>query len=401
MLPKRFMVRVCKIWDSDYPWDVRVEKICDSLTGAGHEVHLVCRNTKGRKRYEYSNGIHIHRLPTFRFLGELLSFPFFLNPIWLLYVFRVVRKYNVELILVRDLPLALTGILVGKATGLSCFIDMAEPYPEMLDSYRKIQRPPFRKRMINFLIRNASFAEIVEQTVCRLAAHIFPVSEEMKLNLIKKGVPASKITLLHNTPLKSKLSFIRNDTERKDALEIIYVGDLTEMRGIPLVIEAVDHLVNKLDEKFVFTIVGAGRYETELRRLVGDRKLEKYVLFSGFVPHHQLPDYLMKGDMGIIPHLKVSHNDLTLPNKVFDYMACGLPVVSGNLEPVKRILERTNSGMIFDYTNDSLIQTLLKLKDPHLRAKLGSNGCRAVKEVFNWERDFDAFLSVMNNKSSI
>ena len=37
-------MRICKIWDADYPWDVRVEKVARSLTEAGHEVHLVARN---------------------------------------------------------------------------------------------------------------------------------------------------------------------------------------------------------------------------------------------------------------------------------------------------------------------------------------------------------------------
>ena len=49
---------ICKIWDADYPWDIRVEKVCRSLQQK-HEVHLVCRNTKRRPTYEQLDGLHV------------------------------------------------------------------------------------------------------------------------------------------------------------------------------------------------------------------------------------------------------------------------------------------------------------------------------------------------------
>src|SRR2546423_14908995 len=79
-------VTVCKVWDADYPWDVRVEKVCRSLRRA-HEVHLVSRNTRRRSRYERYDGIHVHRLPVLPWLppraSAALGFPAFFNPLWL------------------------------------------------------------------------------------------------------------------------------------------------------------------------------------------------------------------------------------------------------------------------------------------------------------------------------
>ena len=72
-------MRILKIYDGDYPWDVRVEKITQSLLGAGHEVRLLCRNLGGRPRSERAaDGLEIVRLPT----PAPLSFPFPANPIW-------------------------------------------------------------------------------------------------------------------------------------------------------------------------------------------------------------------------------------------------------------------------------------------------------------------------------
>jgi hypothetical protein len=72
-------VRVLKLFDGDYPWDVRVEKVAAALAAAGHEVRLLCRNRAARARWARDPmGFEIARLPA---LPGPLTFPFFLNPV--------------------------------------------------------------------------------------------------------------------------------------------------------------------------------------------------------------------------------------------------------------------------------------------------------------------------------
>ena len=103
--------RVLFVWDGEYPWDVRVEKFCQTLTSEGHEVHLVCRNRRGQPRYEYHQDIHIHRIAAVpnwisKAINEALTFPFFLNPLWISTIAGVILRYKCRLIVVRDLPMA-------------------------------------------------------------------------------------------------------------------------------------------------------------------------------------------------------------------------------------------------------------------------------------------------------
>src|SRR5690606_13666302 len=58
----RRLMRICKVWDAEYPWDVRVEKIARSLSEAGHTVHLVARNRDRRPTEEQLEECHVHRL---------------------------------------------------------------------------------------------------------------------------------------------------------------------------------------------------------------------------------------------------------------------------------------------------------------------------------------------------
>ena len=100
---------ICHIWDADYPWDVRVEKVCRSLQ-AKHEVHLICRNEKRSPRHEVLDGTIIHRLPSLpKWLGpchKIAGLPFFFNPTWLGAIWSTVKRSRADLILVRDIPLA-------------------------------------------------------------------------------------------------------------------------------------------------------------------------------------------------------------------------------------------------------------------------------------------------------
>lgn len=393
------------VWDSDYPWDVRVEKICVSFVERGHEVHLLCRNRKQLQIYEYTNGLHIHRLPIMGDrIGGIISFPFFVNPLWLWNILSVAKQHKVELIVVRDLPLSLSGILIGWLQSIPCFIDMAEPYPEMLQGYWELQRVSFKQRLINYIVRNVKLAALVEQVACRLSAHIFPVSLEIKENLINKGIDAGKITLLHNTPTRAAMQFYQNTaidkyvSHDRTSMSLLYVGDLTEARGLPLVIQAIAQL-RENDEHVSLRIVGKGRFEGELRRQVEREGLCQEVIFEGWVAHEKLGAYFTACDIGIIPHIPTEHNQLTVPNKVFDYMAAGLPVVSSNLAPIRRILHETNSGVIFEnYTTSSLVEVLMKLKDKETRMRLGCNGMQAVLETYSWENDFNNFFTMIEQK---
>jgi hypothetical protein len=102
-------LRVVYLWDADYPWDVRVEKICASLTAAGHEVHIVARNRRWDAERERLPEGTVHRMHPWRWIGrrldEALGFPAFFSPRWGTLLSRTVREVNAHAIIARDLPL--------------------------------------------------------------------------------------------------------------------------------------------------------------------------------------------------------------------------------------------------------------------------------------------------------
>ena len=73
--------------------------------------------------------------------------------------------------------------------------------------------------------------------------------------------------------------------------------------------------------------------------MVSDRGIDDYVLWVGWIRHEEMNALISESKVGIIPHYTSDHVNTTIPNKIFDYMAHGLPVISSDAIPMKRILE--------------------------------------------------------------
>lgn len=393
-------MKILYVWDADYPWDIRVEKVCNSFISRGHEVHLVCRNQKRNVRYEHYKGIHLHRLVSLpKFLGPLNSvftFPAFFSPIWLWEIYRQARFYQCEVIFVRDLPMAPAAVLIGKLLGIRIIIDMAECYPEILRAIWRFEA----FRLGNVLVRNPFLADIVEHVTLRLVDSIVVMIEESRDRLIRKGIPAEKIFIVSNTPVLSQISTTSKShdeslAKQDRALKLVYVGLLNPSRGLDTVIQAVARYV-KSNKRLEFHVVGSGKALPLLKRMVREHCLDDKVRFLGWLDHREATKQIDMADVGIVPHHRCSHWESTIPNKLFDYMAAGKPVIVSDVRPVARIVNATDCGIVYEDGNpDSLVDTFSRLEDGQVRERLGNNGQEAVLGKYNWEAEEKVLLGVL------
>src|SRR5688500_5458658 len=149
-------MKILYIWDADYPWDVRVEKICHALMAGGHELHVAARNLKKRPVYENNAGLHVRRIKSWSNdrSNYFASFPLFCSPVWKRFLDSIIRVRGIELIVVRDLPMAIGGISAGRRAGIPVILDMAEDYVSMVRDIwhaRKFQG-------LNLVVRNPYLA---------------------------------------------------------------------------------------------------------------------------------------------------------------------------------------------------------------------------------------------------
>lgn len=391
-------MRICFVYQTDYPWDVRVEKIAQALTRAGHQVMLVSANETGKPRYERLAEADVVRLPHFRgllaWLNPLVNFPFFFNPIWISTIARYVRRHKAELIIVRDLPLALACTMVGKYRRIPVIMDMAECYPELLRNMWQYGR----FNIVNLFARNPYFADVIEKLSIKRLSHIFVMVEESRERLIKKGASSDRLSIVSNTPPLKK--FQQRSTEVRDSgagpLRLVYAGWVNRGRGLDTVIDGMHRFVNEHGDRVQLTIIGTGDAEAECREKSSRLGLSGIVSFEGWLDNARVVEHVLRSDVGLVPHHISGHWNNTIPNKLFDYMASGLVVLTSNTRPVARIVSETGCGLVYqDYSPQNFSHQLQRLLDPATRRTMAESGRRAVAQRFNWEHDASTLLNVV------
>jgi glycosyltransferase involved in cell wall biosynthesis len=391
-------MKILKIWDADYPWDIRVEKICRTLSQESYEVHLLCRNLKNLPTYEKWQYGHIHRLPFFltRSVNYLLSFPAFFNPLWIFSARKLIKKFDIDLILVRDLPLTLAAVAAGRMTGRPVIWDMAENYSFLVDDIWRYE--PFRFQ--NFFIRNPYIVRLIEKVALKLVDHILVVVEESQKRLLASGVEQYRVSIVSNTPDLSAFEKESEDLSESDKnifknrFVVIYVGGLEVSRGLEQVVDAMPFVINNAPD-ILFLIIGAGNSEERIKTKVRELGISGHVLLLGWLDFDLVLPFIQRSDIGIIPHCVTAHTNHTIPNKFFDFMSQGLPVITSAAKPMIRILREERCGLTFQGQHE-LIEALITLHDNNVRKIMGAKGQSAVIRYYNWKHDFASLSKIID-----
>ena len=381
--------RILYVWDADYPWDVRLEKICRALRGAGHDVHIAARNRNSAPQHEQLPEGVVHRMPVWprmRRLDRTLGFPAFFNPRWIKHLSRTAALVRPDVIIARDLPLCPTAIHVGRRIGVPVIHDMAEHYPAMIREIYAVGR----QRPLDYLVRNPAAVAAVEKYCIRNSDRILVVIEEMRERLISMGVPDSRIDLVSNTPSIERVGAPPAPRPTNDRpLRLVYLGIMEIPRGIGDLVSAAA-LRRQAGAPIQVDLVGTGR-DAELFQQQA-RSLGVFgtdVHFHGHVcSHEEALRIVTDADIGILPHRRCEHWDHTIPNKLFDYMAAGLPVLTSDARPFARIVREARCGEVFT-SNDpaDLARAIGRLSSSSNRCHYGANGRGAILDRYNWERD--------------
>lgn len=392
-------MHVMIVYKEEYPWDVRVEKLALSLKNAGHEVTILARNRDAAPVRDSTDGMGVSRLPALaalpRALRAAISTPFLLNPLWIVSLLLEMRRKRPALLIVRDVPLGPAVAAIGRLVGVPVVLDMAEAYPEMYASMMRVGDG-------SGFLKHPALARLQEWITCSLANAVLVMIEESRDRLERLGVPGHKLEIVSNTP--SRQGVVTGDLGHKqDEIRIVYVGFVTRLRGLELLVRGVSRYLARTDspESIRVDIIGRGSAKEELQRLCLELELGDRVRIHGWLSQEAVDQKLAQANVGALTYPVCGHWNHTIPNKLFDYMKAGLPVLATEVIPIARIVRDTEAGLVCrDGDPDSLADALEKLRDPSVREHLGRNGAMAVEREFNWELDSARFLAVCDRLAS-
>ncbi|MEO9047062.1 MAG: glycosyltransferase family 4 protein [Gemmatimonadaceae bacterium] len=384
-------LRIVYVWDADYPWDVRTEKTCLALTEAGHDVHIVARNRAQASVTERLPEATVHRMMPWHWAGrkldDALGFPAFFNPRWRAHIAKIASSVKADLIIVRDLPLCPTAIRIGRRLRVPVILDMAENYPAMMRDVWTAGR----HRITDYLVRNPKLVSAVEKYCVRHVDHIITVVEASSDRLRRMGVAAKQLSVISNTPpAKRTIGRPLKSKQQSDRqLNVVYLGLLEIPRGLNELIDAIKLLHDAGHVEFKAVIVGSGRDEQVFRkRAITEGLSPSAVEFLWRLPHEKALEVVAASDIGVIPHHTTESWRTTIPNKLFDYMSFGIPVVSSDAPPCVTVLAETGAGVSFRSGDASqLAEAILAYRSPEKRHTAGVAGVAAIRDRYNWEAD--------------
>jgi glycosyltransferase involved in cell wall biosynthesis len=364
--------KICVLTSVHLPFDGRVfHKEACSLAKAGYEVTLIACHD----REETVSGVRIVPLPK---PGSRLHR--MTAVLWRLY--RLAVRENADVYHFHDPELMIVGLLL-KLRGRKVIWDVHEHYPNaILDKYY-LGRPLRR-------IVSKSF-DLFERCVVRFFDYVIYTTPFVGVRYQKMTVRSGRI---ENYPILS----LSETFERAPQDRIIYLGAMSRIRGLIEVIEAFG-LVAARHPNWELCLVGSSRpqsFEQEMKDLAARRGVAANVKFLAWVPYEEKERLSSQASMGVITYLPYSNNTSCLPNKLFDYMLVGLPVIASNFPLYREVVEPDRCGLIVDPSKPEEIARAIEylMEHPQEARQMGERGRKAVMEKYNWEQESERLLQI-------
>lgn len=174
-----------------------------------------------------------------------------------------------------------------------------------------------------------------------------------------------------------------------NAVILLYQGVITEGRGIWKLLNALAWLENQV----VAVFIGDGDKLQDLRQAIEARNYQSRAFAIGRVPHEELLRLTASADIGfaLIEPLSESYN-LALPNKLFEYVMAGVPVIASDLPAMKEVIEAHRVGIVVSAREEEkhLAERILELCQSLEKHR---SHCREARETFNWEAQEERLLN--------
>jgi glycosyltransferase involved in cell wall biosynthesis len=371
--------------------DPRVRREVETLTEAGHEVDVICQRYRGESRHERNGQVRVYRVTSRRArrgaAGYLLEYgSFFVLSFLLVSALHVRRRF--DLVQVNTLPDALVfAALIPRLFGASVLLDLHECSPEFFSSRFGLgHKHPLTRAM-----------GLVEQASIRFSDAAITCTNQMREAFIGRGAAPDKVGVVLNgadEKIYNPSAFAVKQRE-PGRFVLISHGTVEERYGLDTIIRAMGLLREDIPGLHLL-VYGEGSYLDELRRLAHELGLEDRVYFSGsLVPLPDLLRAIATADAGVVAMKRDRFRDLTLCNKMYDFIAMQKPVISSRTRAVEEYYGNS-CFLIFEPNDESDLARAIR--DLYTDPELGPRLVRQAQEVndpYRWPRQREIYAATV------
>jgi glycosyltransferase involved in cell wall biosynthesis len=251
--------------------------------------------------------------------------------------------------------------------------------------------------------RSRAFSE-VEATYMGEVDAVMTVSPQLARRLQDRyGLAAEPSVVLNAPPQGSahvKVPSLRRLIGVGDEVPLgVYAGGVNKNRGLDLLIEAMGRIPD-LHVAFVLTNISERTRDSLAAQTVHAQVVDRAHFVPAVLPH-EVAAYLSDGDFGfIVASNDVANHNVSLPNKLFEYLHAGLPVVTSNLDAMRDFIETHGVGCVFPYPDvDALVECVRWVRENLLELRKGITP--TLLQFFSWEGSQEQLMTVYGDLLSI
>ncbi len=295
----------------------------------------------------------------------------------------LLKLKNIDLVYATSTPLtiAIPAIVKYKLHKVPFIFEVRDLWPLVPISLGVIKNPIAKKMLLSF-----------ERYIYKQAKGIVALSPDMKTYIDKiTGSPAKTIVApncadidLFKPTSPDKRSELREKLSWSDKFVIVHSGAMGKVNGLYRIIPHARWLQDEFGDKIIFVLVGEGKEKHRLTGLVEQYDLHN-IVFMAPLPKRQLAELLPAADAGLVSVDRIKELEYNSANKLFDYLAPGLPVLLNYGGWQKELLEESNAGLgIENFDEDEFKRNIIKLYENYnLRETMGKNARQLAQSKFS------------------
>lgn len=376
-----------------------------------YDISIICPHSDGCKFYEKIWGVTVTRFPYFfplklqrlytdggipynfqRSKLAKIQSPFFMT---LELIFTALKIYKCNIKLVNSHWLIPQGIV-----GSICRIVFNTKHILTIHSSEitTLRNIPFGNKIAEFCFKNSDV--IISVSNHRLNSALDLISKELHEEIISKsfimpmGINISSFEL---DELNKPIMFDSGDSQ----FNILFIGRLIEVKGCEYLIRSIE-LIVEIIPNVKLIIVGDGPLESQLKQLTNKLKLERHIIFKGYVNYDNIPRYFFQSDIVAFPSIvDESGFEEGLPVVLIEAMAAGKATIATRTNGVLEVIKDRQNGLIVDPKSPEQFAEMIKLLyvDKDFRKKLEVNAQETAKK-YDWDVVTTFYLNIIRTLES-
>lgn len=300
--------------------------------------------------------------------------------ITILKVFFAGIACNADLYVCMEPGSLFSGVIIKKIKKKYLFYDGHEYFPELFAD--NIIFPQFIRPII------VKIMDYIEKMLVKYADVVITVDPYLKADYSKYN---KDVYIFPNYPI---LKIFQNEMANPRGNGLIYIGYLKLEKGLHQILQAA------IQAKTKITCVGpyASNYDRD--------EIEKFIEVNpslditivGNIPHQEVQKYISHSRIGMVLLQPLDRHLHVIPVKLYEYMACGKPVIASNFPDISAIIKRERNGITVNPTDIKEIRKAIQflLNNPEKADQMGMNGRKAVEQYYNWEGIEQDFIELFS-----